>query len=406
MTWVLLRRGVAAALTACIASLISAVSGHAQVGEQGYAYVRGMTAAAERCDKAAYDRNRAALQALIKQQKAGSTDQFVLQSALNNAQVYPDPCRPRKQALQQIGIAEVGIVGGLTNFSGGGGTFSSHDVITTDRDQRNQPYTGTNGVLGLFTTIYGPNVPISAIYITPLFRTGFLENINSSRTESFNTLGDNTANGKTKVTQSWSVPLLAGFDTSLPIFGQDLHLQVSGGAMIDRRTASFQLNEIATNTPTTGSVSTTQVNPAFDIGLREAIAQANEARVSVGVDTIIDFQRPINKTVQSAPYFSMFYTQDTGRQIAATILFSVDMVFLSDARLKREVVMLRRLANGLGLYRYRYLWSDQVYVGVMAQEVAQMNPHAVVHGDDGYLRVNYARLGLRLQTWEDWKAAQ
>ncbi|MFY9694696.1 MAG: hypothetical protein WBF24_12145 [Xanthobacteraceae bacterium] len=25
------------------------------------------------------------------------------------------------------------------------------------------------------------------------------------------------------------------------------------------------------------------------------------------------------------------------------------------------------LDNGLGLYRYRYLWSDTVYVGVMAR---------------------------------------
>jgi hypothetical protein len=26
-------------------------------------------------------------------------------------------------------------------------------------------------------------------------------------------------------------------------------------------------------------------------------------------------------------------------------------------------------------------------------------------GDDGYLRVDYARIGLRLQTWDQWAAA-
>ena len=79
-------------------------------------------------------------------------------------------------------------------------------------------------------------------------------------------------------------------------------------------------------------------------------------------------------------------------------------VVLSDARVKRDIVLLWHLDNGLGLYRYRYLWSDQRYVGVMAQEVALIRPDAVVHGLDGYLRVDYASLGLRLQTWKEWTA--
>jgi hypothetical protein len=76
----------------------------------------------------------------------------------------------------------------------------------------------------------------------------------------------------------------------------------------------------------------------------------------------------------------------------------------SDIRLKRDIVDVGHLENGIGLYRYRYIWSDQVYVGVMAQEVAEIVPDAVVYGDDGYLRVDYARLGLRLITWEEWVA--
>lgn len=76
----------------------------------------------------------------------------------------------------------------------------------------------------------------------------------------------------------------------------------------------------------------------------------------------------------------------------------------SDIRLKRDIVDVGHLGNGIGLYRYRYIWSDQVYVGVMAQEVAEIVPDAVVYGDDGYLRVDYARLGLRLITWEEWVA--
>ncbi len=77
-------------------------------------------------------------------------------------------------------------------------------------------------------------------------------------------------------------------------------------------------------------------------------------------------------------------------------------VAISDIRLKRDIALLSRLDNGLGLYRYRYLWSDQVYVGVMAQEVEKVMPEAVARGADGYLRVDYQRLGLRLMTWQEW----
>jgi Chaperone of endosialidase len=75
-------------------------------------------------------------------------------------------------------------------------------------------------------------------------------------------------------------------------------------------------------------------------------------------------------------------------------------------RLKRDIEQVARLDNGLALYRYRYKWSDQVYIGVMAQEVALVRPDAVVRGTDGYLRVDYSRLGLRLMTWEEWVASR
>jgi hypothetical protein len=80
-------------------------------------------------------------------------------------------------------------------------------------------------------------------------------------------------------------------------------------------------------------------------------------------------------------------------------------VQVSDRRLKRDIVMVDRLPNGIGLYRYRYLWSETVYVGVMAQEVAGIVPEAVVKGEDGYLLVDYSRLGCRLVTWHEWLAA-
>ncbi len=78
----------------------------------------------------------------------------------------------------------------------------------------------------------------------------------------------------------------------------------------------------------------------------------------------------------------------------------------SDIRFKRDVLLLARLDNGIGIYSYRYLWSDVVYVGVMAQEVLDIVPDAVIAGADGFYCVNYARLGRRLMTWDEWTATQ
>ena len=80
--------------------------------------------------------------------------------------------------------------------------------------------------------------------------------------------------------------------------------------------------------------------------------------------------------------------------------------FSSDARLKSDIVTLGHLDNGLAVYRFRYAGSNKVYVGVMAQEVQMVRPDAVTRGEDGYLLVNYDRLGLRMETWEEWVAEQ
>lgn len=76
---------------------------------------------------------------------------------------------------------------------------------------------------------------------------------------------------------------------------------------------------------------------------------------------------------------------------------------ISDRRLKTGIRRLATLSSGLGLYRFKYLWSDIEYVGVMAQEVRELMPQAVIERPDGFLRVNYAMLGLEMQTYADWQ---
>ena len=67
-------------------------------------------------------------------------------------------------------------------------------------------------------------------------------------------------------------------------------------------------------------------------------------------------------------------------------------------------MLLGRLGNGLGWYRFAYNGGTRTYVGVMAQEVQKVAPAAVMRGRDGYLRVDYDRLGLKFETYDAWRA--
>jgi hypothetical protein len=77
----------------------------------------------------------------------------------------------------------------------------------------------------------------------------------------------------------------------------------------------------------------------------------------------------------------------------------------SDMRLKHDIAPVGHLANGLGLYRFSYNDSDKVYVGVLAQEVERVLPDAVSRAPNGYLDVNYDRVGVPMMTWDQWVEA-
>lgn len=60
----------------------------------------------------------------------------------------------------------------------------------------------------------------------------------------------------------------------------------------------------------------------------------------------------------------------------------------SDRRLKRNIKRIGKLANGLAVYVYNYIWSNELEIGLMADEVKLKYPHAV-KAIGGYDAVNY-----------------
>jgi hypothetical protein len=64
----------------------------------------------------------------------------------------------------------------------------------------------------------------------------------------------------------------------------------------------------------------------------------------------------------------------------------------SDRRLKRDIELIEREADGLGIYAARYLWSAKRYLMVMADEVAKLRPWALGPTKYGFATVNYGAL--------------
>lgn len=63
----------------------------------------------------------------------------------------------------------------------------------------------------------------------------------------------------------------------------------------------------------------------------------------------------------------------------------------SDMRLKTDIKRVGTLDNGLGVYSYRLKGENHYQIGVMAQEVAEVHPEAIVHDPSGFMKVDYHR---------------
>lgn len=95
---------------------------------------------------------------------------------------------------------------------------------------------------------------------------------------------------------------------------------------------------------------------------------------------------------QIAGYTAAANNDPTGQILGAAAGAGM-MMLMSDRRLKTDIVPVGTLDSGLTVYSYRYKAGGPHMVGVMADEVEQVIPAAVVKGAvGGYDAVNYAML--------------
>ena len=70
--------------------------------------------------------------------------------------------------------------------------------------------------------------------------------------------------------------------------------------------------------------------------------------------------------------------------------------FASDRALKRDIELVGRRDDGLGVYEFRYIWDADdapLSIGVMADEVEELMPEALGPIAGGRKTVNYALIG-------------
>ncbi len=84
--------------------------------------------------------------------------------------------------------------------------------------------------------------------------------------------------------------------------------------------------------------------------------------------------------------------------LAADCGFSdIEKCEVSDLRLKTNISRIGTTVFGLPHYRFAYLGSDEMFTGVMAQDVLDVRPEAVIRDAAGFYRVNYGMLGIEMQ---------
>jgi len=71
-------------------------------------------------------------------------------------------------------------------------------------------------------------------------------------------------------------------------------------------------------------------------------------------------------------------------------------VVVSDARVKTDITPVGATASGLPLYTFRYQGDSALYQGVMAQDVLQAKPEAVITGARGFMAVDYSRIDAEM----------
>ena len=103
-----------------------------------------------------------------------------------------------------------------------------------------------------------------------------------------------------------------------------------------------------------------------------------------------NIQNAADQRIAQNKFYNRQAQQAAGNQFLQSAATTAAQVFMaSDKRLKENVKAVGKLDNGLTLYCFNFKGEKVPQLGLLAQEVKEVKPAAVIEGDDGYLRVRY-----------------
>jgi hypothetical protein len=128
--------------------------------------------------------------------------------------------------------------------------------------------------------------------------------------------------------------------------------------------------------------------------------------------------RTVNRKIKTLDFAKLLGFETINEQISGSVDFRDETLgdklgakvgveaVESDARLKRDIDRIATRSDGLLIYSFRYLWDDEVYVGVIAQDLLrnELWRSAVSTKANGYFAVDYGMIDLRMTTLDEWHA--
>ena len=177
-------------------------------------------------------------------------------------------------------------------------------------------------------------------------------------------------------------------------------------ALYEQNLASTQLSNQASNQQLAQNQAIQQ-NPINILQAVRTGAQLNTANLpAVGVSQpgqLANWQGPdmLGAAMAQNQYNQGIYNAQSAGQAqmisagigAAGALGGAGIKAASDRRLKKNIKRIGTHVLGIGLYTWDYLWGEP-FSGVMADEVEQVMPEAIVMHPSGFKMVNYSMLGL------------
>ena len=90
--------------------------------------------------------------------------------------------------------------------------------------------------------------------------------------------------------------------------------------------------------------------------------------------------------------------QDNQAGMFGALIGAGATMYASDRRLKENIIAVGEYPEiDLTKYQFNYIGDDRVFEGVMADEVMELYPQAVIEMDNGYFAVDYESLGIQME---------